>query len=680
MGHAMQHSILDAIARFKRMQGYDVLLLPGVDHAGIQFEATLEKKLSKEGLSKHELGREKWLEEAWKFKDEVYNSVHKTWSFMGISADWDREVFTLDPKVQKAVFEEFKRFWDEGLLYKGAYIVQWCPKDLTAIEDLEMEYLERKEKLYYVKYRIVSEEAEYITVATARPETIFADVAIAMYPNHQKYKKYIGKKAFNPLGSKENALLLQVVEDKRVDKKFGTGALKITPGHDHLDYQIGKDNNLPILHAVDKTGRMTELAGELKGLKVEEARNKVVEELNRIGAIEKEEDYVHSVPVCERCKTVVQPLISEEWFLKLEPLKSAGLKLIGKINFAPKTYRKILSDWLKDAHDWSISRSLWWGHRIPVWYCKNCNPDRKVGKNEDMVVSLENPDKKCKTCGNSDWIQDEQVLDTWFSSGMWPLSTLDWPEETEELKRYFPWDFEITAPEIKYLWIARMIMLSAYFKKEIPFRNMFFHGMLRDLLGRKFSKSLGNGIDPNELRTQWGTDSLRMTLYSYSAPGRDSRVSKQTMSERAKNYRNFGNKLWNIARFIETRKNPGMKITKKSIENLNGFSGTTEDMKMVQRTYELVSQVTYLIDSFSLHYAIGKLYEFVWHEFADIYIESIKKRTDKNSFIILNSLFLILLKLLHPFMPFITEEIYDRLGFNKAEGYSESLMMEEWPK
>ncbi len=677
MGHAMQHSILDAIARFKRMQGYDVLLLPGVDHAGIQFEATLDRMLSKEGLSKQKLGRDKWLEKAWKFKEEVYNSVHKTWTFMGISADWKREVFTLEPKIQKSVFEEFKKFWDEDLLYKGAYIVQWCPKCGTAIEDVEMDHEERKEKLYFVKYPIAQDPRtgnsgkEFIVVATARPETIYADVAIAVHPE-SKYKDYAGRDAYKPLAPSEKLVdrEIKIILDPRVDKDFGTGALKITPGHDPLDYEIGKGHNLPILHAIDKTGRMTDIAGDLRGMKAEEARKQAEEKLQQLMAIDKIEDYTHSVPICERCKSTVEPLISDEWFLKIEPLKSAGLKLIGKINFAPKTYKKILSDWLRDAHDWSISRSLWWGHRIPVWYCQNCNPRHEVGKDKDMLISFEKPNKKCKTCGNSDWTQDDQVLDTWFSSGMWPLSTLGWPQDSKELKRYFPWNFEITAPEIKYLWIARMIMLSAYFKKEIPFENMFFHGMMRDLQGRKFSKSLGNGIDPNELRNQWGTDALRMTLYSYSAPGRDSRVSKQTMDERAKNYRNFNNKLWNIARFIIDLKPEGAHSIKPNSKIPITWK---EDKEILDKLARLKTYITKSINDYKLHLAVDKLYDFIWHEFADKYIEKSKTRRLEAQ-PVLEDILMACLKLLHPFAPFITEEIYQKLKAGK------SIMIEGWPK
>lgn len=683
LGHAMQHSIMDAVARFKRMQGFDVLLLPGADHAGILFEGTLNKQLEKEGLSKQKLGREEWLKRAWAFKEESYNSVSQTWRMMGLSADWSREVFTLDPKVAKAVLEEFKTFWEQDLLYKGAYIVQWCPKDATAIEDVEMEYEERKEKLYYVKYQIATSGAssgdirkpggllnDYIVVATARPETIFADVAIAVYPNHPKYKKYIGKSATNPLGSKENALMLPIIEDKRVDKDFGTGALKITPGHDPLDYEIGKDNNLPILHAIDKTGRMTKLAGELVGQKVMEARENAVALLKEKSAIAEIQDYTHSVPVCERCKTTIEPLISEEWFVKMKPLADKALKRINEVNFVPKNYQKILSDWIKEVHDWCISRPLWWGYRIPVWYCRKCNPNHLVGKGKDMKISMEYPEQICQTCGLKDWIQDENLLDTWFSSGLWPMATLGWPEKTEEFKKYFPWDFEITAPEIKYLWIARMIMLSLWFTDKIPFENMFFHGMLRDLQGRKFSKSLGNGIDPNDLKSQWGTDALRMALYSYSAPGRDGRANKQTMDERTKNFRNFGTKLWNIGRFIIEM---APVIPSASEESLANASQNKNDKWIKVELEKTIKNVTKNIESFNLHLATEELYEFIWHEFADKYIESTKERRAEAQ-PTLEYVFKTSLELLHPFMPFITEEFWQKLPHKEK-----SIMITSWP-
>lgn len=667
LGHAMEHSIMDALARYKRMQGFDVLLLPGVDHAGIQFEGTLNKLLEKEELSKQKLGREGWLKRAWAFKEQSYNSVSSTWRTMGLSADWSREVFTLDEKVAKAVMHEFQTFWDQGLLYKGAYIVQWCPKDQTAIEDLEMEYEERKEKLYFVKFKI-KDSNEFITVATARPETISADVAIAIYPKHPKYSHLTNKKAINPFTNSE----MEVIEDPRIDKDFGTGALKVTPGHAPLDYEIGKDHNLPILHAIDKTGRITTLDPNLEGLKIAEARIKAVEILREMGAIEKVEEYTHSVPVCERCKATIEPLISEEWFVSMKPLAEKALKKINEVNFVPKNYEKILSDWMENIHDWCISRPLWWGYRIPIWYCGKCNPNHLVGKNRDMVISLEEPSKSCQTCSEKHWEQDEKLLDTWFSSGLWPMATLGWPDETSEFKKYYPWDFETSAGEIKYLWIARMIMLGVWFTDQVPFKNMFFHGMIRDLQGRKFSKSLGNGIDPNELRASWGTDATRMALYTYSAPGRDGKASRQTMDERSKNFRNFSTKLWNIGKFI-------IELTPENAKHLDknttavGSLSHQDDKQIIEKLNKTIKEVTKNIEDFQLHLATENLYEFVWHEFADKYIESTKARREEAQ-PVLEYIFRTSLELLHPFMPFITEELWQRLPH---EG--KSIMLAKWP-
>ena len=649
VGHILQHLILDVLARFKREQGFDVLLLPGVDHAGIQFEGTLNKFLAKENLSKEKLGREEWMKRAWKFKDEMYKSFHETWKLMGISANWEKEVFTLDPQVARAVFHEFKTFWDNDLLYKGAYIVQWCPKDGTAIEDVEMDYEERKEKLYYVKYKVVAptqgrSDDEYIIIATARPETIAADVAIAIYPNHPKFKKFVGKFAVNPFTNTE----IPIIEDARVEKEFGTGALKITPGHDMLDYAIGKDHNLAILHTVGKDGKITELDKDLAGLKITEAREKAAQKLRDAGLIEKEEEYTHSVPVCERCGTTVEPLISEEWFLKMSSLAQKALARIGEVKFVPEQYQTILSDWLSGIHDWSISRSLWWGHRIPVWYCKNCNASHEVGKNKDMIVSAEMPEKNCQTCGAARWEQEEKILDTWFSSGLWPLATLGWPFDFDQ--KYFPWDFEISAPEIKYLWIARMIMLSLYFTDQIPFTTMFFSGTLRDLQGRKFSKSLGNGLYPKPFIEKWGVDALRMALLTYSAPNRDGRVSAQTLDERCKNFRNFGTKLKNIRRFIfELAPVDAIETPSKEFSH-------PDDQEIIQQLNTAIAESAKDIESFSLHLAIEKVYEFVWHQFADVYVEKSKnRRADAQP--CLEFVFKNITTLLLPFMPHTVAEL-----------------------
>ncbi|MFH1832811.1 MAG: valine--tRNA ligase [Candidatus Levyibacteriota bacterium] len=655
LGHAMQHSILDAIARFKRMQGFDVLLLPGVDHAGILFEGTLNKILEKEGLSKQKLGREKWLERAWQFKDKIYKSFHKTWSVFGLSADWSREVFTLDQNIQKAVFEEFKRFWEEGTLYKSVYIVQWCPKCGTAIEDVEMEYQERKEKLYYLKYGP-------LVLATTRPETKFGDTAMAVNPNDKRYQKHIGKEfEIDTLAGKRK---MKVIADDAIDPKFGTGAEKVTPGHDILDYEIGKRHNLPIINVIDKKGRLTKAAGKYAGMKILEARKVMLPELKEKGILIKEEDYIHSVPVCERCHNVVEPTISEEWFLKTKSLAQKALDNINKIDFIPKSYQKIISNWLEEIHDWCISRNLWWGHRIPIWY-----------KGNEVKVSIDSP--------GEGWVQEEKILDTWFSSGMWPLITLGWPfdfaqdkpSNSEELKRYYPWAFELSAPEIKFLWIARMIMLGLHFKNEIPFKNMFFHGMLRDLEGRKFSKSLGNGIDPNQLRQQWGTDSVRMALYSYSAPGRDGKTSRQLMDERCKNFRNFGTKMRNIYRFVMELSSSHPEFISGSREILKQVQhDNVEDKEIIEKLNKTIKSVTKNLESFNLHLATQDLYDFIWHDFADDYIEKSKKRR-KEAQATLEYVLMSCLRLLHPFMPFLTEELYQKMPDRKK-----SIMLDSWPK
>lgn len=694
LGHAMQHSILDAVARFKRLQGFDVLLLPGVDHAGIQFEAAFNKQLEKQGLSKNKLGREEWLKKAWEFKDEVYNKVSESWKFLGLSADWPREVFTLDPKGQSAVFEQFKTYFEKGLVYKGPYIVQWCPKDQTAIEDVEVEYEERDGKLYFIKYplsdQLETENRKYITIATVRPETMFADVAVTVNPKDKRYQQLIGKKVLVPLVNRE----IPIIADMTVDIKFGSGAVKCDPAHDLDDFRRAKENKLEIMAAVGKDGKLTDLAGEFAGFKADEAREKIREELDKLGLLVKVEDIKHTVPLCERCKTVTQLLISDEWFVKVEDLAKEAEATVnrGEINFLPKEFAKILADWLKNIHDWCISRSLWWGHRIPIWY-----------RGEELRVSLDSP--------GDEWKQDEQVLDTWFSSGLWPLSTLGWPKDTgpattflptsahsdqkskhreqgnaelravgnpssratsnELFQRYFPWDFEISAPEIKFLWIARMIMISKYFTRQAPFKTMFFHGMLRDLQGRKFSKSLGNGIEPQYLVEKWGVDATRMTLYSYSIPGRDGRVSKEILDERGKNYRNFATKIRNIAKFVVELKPADAKAMagkpQKEIAN-------EDDKWIMSELGKLDTDVTKYLENVELHLATEAIYDFTWHKFADVYIEKAKSRREEAQPILEHILKQVLI-LLHPFMPFLTEEIYQKLDVKR-----ESIMLEQWPQ
>jgi len=719
LGHAMQHSILDALARFKRLQGFDVLLLPGVDHAGIQFEATFNKYLEKQGLSKYKMPREEWLKKAWELKEEIYKKVSDSWKFMGLSADWSREVFTLDEGSRQAVFEEFKNYYDKGLIYKGPYIVQWCPKDNTAIEDAEVEYEEREDKLYFIKYPLVAESKEYITIATVRPETMFADIAVTVNPKDKKYKDLIGKKVLVPFVNRE----VPIIADETVDIKFGSGAVKCDPAHDLDDFRRAKEHSLEIMAAIGKDGKLTGLAGEFAGLNAEKAREKIRESLEEQGLIEKVEEITHTVPVCERCKTVTQLLISDEWFVKVGDLAKEAVHAINKkeVKFLPPGFAKILVDWLNNIHDWCISRSLWWGHRIPVWY-KNAESQRAKEpaaggeprsderEESEMRVSLESP--------GDGWVQDEQVLDTWFSSGLWPLSTLGWPEislgkgrslssvapggRTDlGMARYFPWDFEISAPEIKFLWIARMIMISKYFTEKSPFKTMFFHGMLRDLQGRKFSKSLGNGIEPMYLVDKWGVDATRMALYSYSIPGRDGKVSKAILDERGKNYRNFGTKIRNIAKFTlelkpdsapshsgPLRRSDSEASPPRISPNESTDSGVAnapqndrfplvlsheDDDWIMGELGKLIGDVTKYLESIELHLATEAIYEFVWHKFADIYIEKSKDRREETQPILEHVLKQTII-LLHPFMPFLTEEIYQQFEVKR-----ESIMLEEWP-
>lgn len=644
LGHAMQHAILDCLARFKRLQGFDVLLLPGVDHAGIQFESTLNKILSGEGLSREKLGREEWLKKAWGYKEKIYKSFHNTWMVFGLSAYWSREVFTLDEGPRRAVFEQFKTYYDKGLIYKGPYIVQWCPKDNTAIEDLEMEYEEREDNIYYIKYPLSRDPKKFITIATVRPETMFADVAVAVNPKDIRYKDLVGEKVKVPFAGRE----VPIIADELVDKNFGSGALKIDPAHSLEDFEISKKHNLEIISVVGKDGKLMEGALKFAGLKSQEARAVIVADLETMGLVEKVEKTKHMVPVCERCKTTTELLISEEWFVKVEELAKGATEVINKqeVKFLPPNYAKILVKWLSEIHNWCISRSLWWGHRIPVWY-----------KSSDTKVSLESP--------GEGWTQDEQVLDTWFSSGLWPISTLGWPEETKELKRYYPWDFELSAGEIKFLWVARMIMICTYFRKEAPFKTMFFHGMIRDLEGRKFSKSLGNGIDPNRLRESWGVDATRMALYTYAAAGRDGKASNQSMDERGKNFRNFATKIRNVARFI-------LELTPEGVKDKLEF--VEKDDIWIRDEFERVSiQITKHLEKIELHLASEAIYDFLWHKFADVYIEKTKaRRADAQP--VLEYILRQGLILLHPFMPFLTEEIYQTFSKKKK-----SIMLEEWP-
>ncbi|MCX6783926.1 MAG: valine--tRNA ligase [candidate division WWE3 bacterium] len=664
LGHALQQTIMDTVARYKRMRGFDVLFQSGVDHAGIQFQGALENKLKKEkNTTRQSLGRSAFLEEAWKFKAESYAANQKQFKMMGISADWSREVFTLDPKPTFAVYTQFKKFWDEKLIYKGPYIVQWCPRCGTAIEDAEVEYQEKTEKLYYLKYGP-------FTLATVRPETKFGDTAMAVNPKDERYQKYIGQEF--EIETLNGIKKMKVIADDVVDPNFGTGVIKVTPGHSFDDYEIGKRHNLPIVNVINKEGRLTDVTGKYAGMTVMEAREAVLVELKDKGIFVKEEEYTHMVPVCERCKTTIEPIISEEWFVKMRGLADKAIAVINnhEINFYPENMAGVITAWLKDIHDWCISRSLWWGHQIPVWYCEDCNPSHDPYSQKGTIVyvpkDFDDAPKVCPDCQGSKLTREEQVLDTWFSSGLWPLSTQGWPKETPELKAYFPFDFELSGGEIKFLWIARMIMLAEKHANKIPWKNMFFNGMLRDLQGRKFSKSLGNGIDPIDLLNTFGTDVVRAVLTTYAVAGRDGRVNKQLMIERCTNYRNFTNKLWNAARSVSQ-----VEITENK-QQTTIESG--DDVKMKAEIDRLVKVVTEHYENFNFHLVLEEIYNSFWHVFCDWYIEAVKSRKEEAAHILRESL-LTYVKLLHPIMPFVTEKLW-RI-FNEE---SDVLMLTVWPE
>src|SRR3989338_8576054 len=671
IGHALFVTLEDIMIRYARMRGRKTLWLPGTDHAGFETQVVFEKKLEKEGRSRFQMTREEFYKEVWDFVQDYKQQTEDGIRRLGASTDWSRNMFTLDPRIIQIVYETFEQMYRDGLIYRGNRICNWCVKHQTGLADLETEHEERTDPLYYIKYGP-------LTLATVRTETKFGDTALAVNPKDKRYREYVGKEfEIETLAGKRK---MKVIADDVVDPKFGTGVIKVTPGHDFNDYEIGKRHNLPILQVINKSGRLTELAGKYAGMKLEEARQAMIPELRERGILVKEEDYVHNVAVCERCKSVVEPLISDEWFLKVSELADGAVKVIddGKIKFLPKNYAKILKDWLLNIHDWCISRSLWWGHRIPVWY-RVTEVQRDNGtKSIEVKVSLDSP--------GAGWVQDEQVLDTWFSSGLWPLSTLGWPFDLAqgkpsserasldpELAKYFPWDFEISAPEIKYLWIARMIMIANYFTGEVPFKTMFFHGMLRDLQGRKFSKSLGNGIDPMYLIAKWGVDATRMALYTYSIPGRDGRVSREILDERGKNFRNFATKIRNIARYTLELKPDSSVILSGSEESRDPSSTTHDDRWILDELEKVTKKVTNNLESLELHLAVDELYDFVWHKFADKYIEESKSER-ANAQPTLEYVLKQVLILLHPFMPFSTEEIYQ-----KFEVKRKSIMLEEWP-
>jgi valyl-tRNA synthetase len=662
LGHALNNTLQDILIRYKRMDGYNALWMPGTDHAGIATQYVVERQLEKEGKTKEDLGREAFIARVWQWKEESGGTIIRQLKRLGASCDWARERFTMDAGLSAAVREVFVRLWEEGLIYQGDYIVNWCPRCQTVLSDLEVEREEQDAEFVYIKYGP-------LTLGTVRPETKLGDTAVAVHPKDKRYKKYVGKTLEVP--SVEGNITLKVVADEAVDPKFGTGVIKVTPGHDPTDFEIGKRHNLPIRSVIGFDGKMTELAGKYAGLDRFETRKRIVEDMKELGLIDRIEPYRHSVGVCYRCRTVVEPLVSKQWYVRTKPLAEPAIKAVrsGKIKIVPRTWSKTYFHWMENIRDWAISRQLWWGHRIPVWYCD---------KDGSMHVSRTDL-TACPQCGGA-LRQDTDVLDTWFSSGLWPFSTLGWPQDTPELKVFYPTSVLSTGFDILFFWVARMAMLGIKFMGDVPFRHVYIHALIRDAEGQKMSKSKGNVVDPLHVMDKYGTDAFRFTLAALAAQGRDIRLAE----ERIEGYRNFANKIWNAARLVLT--------------NLEGYDpalarrGTPSvaDRWIKSRLTEATAQVRKAIDSYRFNDAASAVYQFLWHEYCDWYLEIAKRSlyqpespaaravTQRTLVETLEAT----LRLLHPFMPFISEELWQRLPHQgeSIPAPARSIMIAPFPK
>ncbi|MGO0123108.1 valine--tRNA ligase [Desulfothermobacter acidiphilus] len=658
MGHALDNTLQDVLIRWRRMQGYAALWIPGTDHAGIATQARVEAELAKEGLTRQELGREKFLERVWLWKEKYGNTITKQLRRLGASCDWDRERFTMDEGCSAAVKEVFIRLYEEGLIYRGDYIVNWCPHCQTVISDIEVEHKETPGKLYYIRYPL--KEGGFITIATTRPETMLGDTAIAVNPQDPRYLHLIGHKAIVPLVGRE----IPIIPDEYVDMEFGTGALKVTPAHDPHDFEIAQRHRLPAVQVIGFDARMTEEAGKrYQGLDRWEARKRVVEALKAQNLLEKEEEIIHAVGYCYRCGAVVEPMISKQWFVRMKPLAQPAIAAVeeGRIRFIPERFTKIYLNWVKNIKDWCISRQLWWGHRIPVWHCLNCG----------QSTVARNGLSQCPHCGSSRVEQDPDVLDTWFSSALWPFSTLGWPQNTPELHFFYPTSVLVTGRDIIFFWVARMIFMGLKFMGEVPFREVFIHGLVLDALGRKMSKSLGNGVDPLEVIESHGADSLRFMLVTGNSPGNDLRFH----FERLDGARNFINKLWNASRFVL------MNLDEKELPPLSEATLELADRWILSRLQGATERVTAYLEDYELGEAARILYEFIWDEFCDWYIEIAKLRlygedqeARLTALAVLKKVLSTCLRLLHPFVPFVTEEIRYQL-----EPESQPLIIQTWP-
>lgn len=661
MGHALDNTMQDIIIRFKRMQGYEALWVPGTDHASISTEVKVTNALKEEGIDKHELGREGFLKRTWEWKKEYGGTITSQLKKIGSSCDWDRERFTMDEGCSKAVLEVFCRLYEKGLIYKGSRIVNWCPVCNTSISDAEVEHEEQAGHFWHINYPVVGEEGRYVEIATTRPETLLGDSALAVNPDDERYTDLIGKEVYLPLTDRK----IPIIADSYVDKEFGTGVVKITPAHDPNDFEVGKRHNLPEINILNDDATINKLGGKYAGMDRYEARKAMVADLEAQGLLVKVEDHVHNVGTHDRCKTTVEPMIKQQWFVKMDELIKPAVEGVknGDIELVPASMDKTYFNWTDNIRDWCISRQLWWGHRIPAYYCKDCG---------EMVVSK---DKvcTCPKCKSTNMEQDPDTLDTWFSSALWPFSTLGWPDKTPELDYFYPTDVLVTGYDIIFFWVIRMIFSGYEQMGKKPFGKVLFHGLVRDSQGRKMSKSLGNGIDPLEVIDKYGADALRYTLITGNAPGNDMRF----YWERVEASRNFANKVWNASRFIMMN-DPDNKIkaTDKKPDNL-----TAADKWILSKMNSLIKEVTDNMEKYDLGIAVAKLNDFIWEEFCDWYIEMVKPRlyndedTTKTAAIwTLKKVLIDALKLLHPYMPFITEEI-----FCNIQDEEESIMISSWP-
>ena len=661
MGHAFDNTLQDILIRYKRMQGYNALWIPGTDHAAIATEVKVTEQLKAEGIDKKELGREKFLERTWQWKDEYAGTIEGQLKKLGVSCDWDRERFTMDEGCSKAVEEVFIKLYEEGYIYKGSRIVNWCPVCKTALSDAEVDHEEQAGHFWHIKYPIVGTD-RFLEIATTRPETMLGDTAIAVHPDDERYKDIVGKNVLLPLVNRE----IPIVADYYVDKEFGTGAVKITPAHDPNDFEVGKRHNLPEINIMNDDATINELGGKYAGMERYEARKAIVSDLEEQGFLVKVEDHSHNVGTHERCGTTVEPLVKQQWFVRMEELAKPAIEAIsnGDLKLIPERMNKTYMNWLSNIRDWCVSRQIWWGHRIPAYYCQEC------GK---VVVAREMPEV-CPDCGCTHFVQDEDTLDTWFSSALWPFSTLGWPEKTEDLDYFYPTDVLVTGYDIIFFWVIRMVFSGYAYTGKAPFHTVLFHGLIRDSQGRKMSKSLGNGIDPLEIIEKYGADALRITLVTGNAPGNDMRF----YDERVEANRNFANKVWNASRFIL------MNMEGKEITVPNESDLSAVDQWIISNMNTLTKDVTEKMDKFELGIAVQKVYDFIWDEFCDWYIELAKYRiyhAEENPAAANSALYTLktvlgdALKLLHPFMPFVTEEIYGALVPEE-----ESLMMSSWPE